>query len=1088
MRLLLILTLLGCLQATARGYGQAITLDLRNESLEKALKEIKNQTGYLLIYTRAQLRHALPVTIQLKNATIKDALDHCFENQPLSYIIEDKYVVIVDTPDSNTPSRDTTITVSGRVVGENGTGLLSISVTAVKSKKGTYTKENGEFILRDILENEVLVFTSVGYEKKEVAVRKKAFIVVTMKQAIGMLDETVVMGYGKTTKRLNTGSIGKVSSNEIAQQPVSDPLATLHGKVPGLVVTQSSGVPGGSLKIQVRGRSSLRQGSEPLIIVDGVPLAANNQAINNQFSILTTSNGTSGLSPIANINPLDIESIEILKDADATAIYGSRGANGVVLITTKKGTVGKTRVFANFYTGWSKVSKLPEMLNTAEYIKMRKEAIANDDFTPSTDRFDPGYAPDLLIWDTTRYNNFSKMMLGNTSHTYNGHIGLSSGNENIQLFLSAGYNKEGTVFPGNMGVNKISFTNNISYTTSDKKFSARLASSYSSAKNNLFNTSISSFLSIPPNAPPLYTPDGKLNWEEGGYYFNNPVAYLKRTYDAVSDNLLSNLQIEYKLSKGITIRNSFGYNSMQVSEKSIAPISARRPTNSPTGSLSISNNVYKSWIIEPQAEYETQLGKGRLDILIGSTFLQNKQNALSVDAEGYKSDNLLNSLGSATSTNTLNVFSDYKYAAMFGRINYNWDQKYLLNMTGRRDGSSRFGSRKRFANFGAIGVAWLFQGEKFMQKLFPFISYGKVRTSYGLTGNDQIGDYRYLDTWTVDYYSYQGASVLYPTALFNPLYGWETNRKFEAALELGFFNDRIYFSSAYFSNRSGNQLVDYTLAFQTGFSSIISNFPALVENKGYEFQFTAELIKSKNFNWSISANISIPSNKLVRFDGLSSSGYSSSYVEGKSLNVIYRLNSLGTNPATGVFDFEDIDKNNTISISKDLTIRGKTDPRYYGGVRNTFTFKKIELDFFVDFKKQTGLNYLYSIYSNFSIPGFPINQPKYVLDRWQQPGDVTAIQKFTTITYNEAYEAKELLRLSNGVYSDASFVRLKTASLSWQLPVTIFKVIKTYDSKIFLSAQNLFTISGYKGTDPETQDYYALPTLRIIAVGINLNL
>ncbi|HTN05694.1 SusC/RagA family TonB-linked outer membrane protein [Agriterribacter sp.] len=1088
MRLFILLTLFGCLQATASSYGQTVSLDLRNESLEKALKEIKRQTGYSFIYTRAQLKYALPVTIQLKDGTVNEALDYCFQNQPLSYTIEDKYVVVLDKSGKKETKPDQTIDISGKVADENGNALLRITVTAVKSKKSTFTNEKGEFTLKGVLENDILEFTAVGYGKVEIAIGKKAFHNITMKLVVGLLDETVIMAYGKTTKRLNTGSIGKVDSKEITQQPVSDPLATLHGKVPGLVVTQSSGVPGGSLKIQVRGQSSLRQGSEPLIIVDGVPLAANNQAINNQFSILTTSNGTSGLSPIANINPLDIESIEILKDADATAIYGSRGANGVVLITTKKGTVGKMRVFANFYTGWSKVPELPEMLNTAEYIKMRKEAIANDGFDPSTNRFDPGYAPDLLIWDTARDSNFSKMMLGNTSHTYNGHIGLSSGSENIQLFLSAGYNKEGTVFPGNMGINKISFTNNISYTAGDKKFSARLASSYSSAKNNLFNTSISSFLSIPPNAPPLYTPDGKLNWEEGGYYFNNPLAYLKRTYDAVSDNLLSNLQVEYRLSKGITIRSSFGYNSMQVSEKSIVPISARRPTNNPTGSLSISNNVYKSWIIEPQAEYETQLGKGRLDILIGSTFLQNKQNALSVDAEGYKSDNLINSLGSATSTNTLNVFSDYKYAAIFGRINYNWDQKYLLNMTGRRDGSSRFGSRKRFANFGAIGVGWLFQEEKFMQKLFPFISYGKVRTSYGLTGNDQIGDYRYLDTWTVDYYNYQGTSVLYPTALFNPLYGWETNRKFEAALELGFFKDRIYFSSIYFNNRSGNQLVDYTLAFQTGFSSIISNFPALVENKGYEFQFTATPIKSKKFNWSISANISIPSNKLVRFDGLSSSGYSSSYVEGKSLNLIYKLNSLGTNPATGVFDFEDIDKNNTISISKDLTISGKTDPRYYGGIRNTFTIKRIELNFFVDFKKQTGLNYLYSIYSNFSVPGFPINQPKYVLDRWQQPGDVTAIQKFTTITYNEAYEAKELLRLSNGVYSDASFMRLKTVSLAWQLPANIFKVIKTYDSKIFVSAQNFFTISSYKGTDPETQDYYALPTLRTIAVGINLNL
>lgn len=1089
MRLLLLLTLFGCLQATARSYGQTVSLDLRNEPLEKALKEIKLQTGYLLIYTRSQLEHAKPVTVQVINTTIQAALDHCFENQPLSYALEDKYVVVIDKPVKNIPLPDQVIDVSGKVVDDNGNALLRITVTAVKSKKSTYTNEKGEFTLKDILENDIIVFTSVGYGKVEIAIGKKTFHNITMKLVVGLLDETVVMAYGKTTKRFNTGSIGKVSSEEIAQQPVSDPLATLHGKVPGLVVTQSSGMPGGSISIQIRGQNSLAQGSVPLIIVDGVPLAANNQNINLQYSILTTS-FTTGLSPLASINPLDIESIEVLKDADATAIYGSRGANGVVLITTKKGSAGKTKVFANFYTGWSKASKLPEMLNTAEYIEMRREAIANDGFVPNNDPSQRGYAPDLFRWDTTRETNFSKMMLGNTAHTYNGQVGLSGGNENIQLFFSIGYNKEGTVFPGDMGANKISFSNNISYTSREKKFVAKLASSYSNARNNLFNTSISSFLSIPPNAPPLYTADGKLNWEEGGYYFNNPLSYLKKEYDAVTDNLLASLQMEYKIAKGLSIRSSFGYNSMQASEKVIYPIAAQIAIYNPTGTLSLSDNFYKNWIIEPQAEYEMLIGKGRLDILIGSTFSQNRQNALSVDASGYKSDNLLNSLSAAASTYTNNIFSDYKYGAMFGRINYNWDQKYILNLTGRRDGSSRFGPDRRFANFGAFGAAWLFKEEKFVQKILPFISYGKLRSSYGLTGNDQIGNYQYLDTWTVDYYNYQGTSILYPSSLYNPLYSWETNKKFEAALELGLFNDRIYLSLAYFNNRSGNQLVQYAIPAQTGFDYILNNFPALVQNKGYEFQLTASLIQSKHFNWSVSANTTIPSNKLISFDGLSSSSYSGIYVEGKSLAVIYKLNFLGTNPATGVFEFEDINKDNVVSVPKDFIVSGNTDPYYYGGFRSTFRFKRVEVDFFVDFKKQTGINYLYSIYSNYKIPGFAgANQPKYVLERWQKEGDISEVQKFTTITYNDVFAAREKFYFySNGVYSDASFMRLKTASIVWQLPSTIFKVIKTYGSKIFITGQNLFTISNYKGTDPEIQNYYALPPLRTIAVGININL
>ncbi|MCO5239433.1 MAG: SusC/RagA family TonB-linked outer membrane protein [Chitinophagaceae bacterium] len=1089
MRLLFLLTLLGTLQSTAHSYGQAtVTLNLKNESLEKAFKEITRQTGYTFIYTRAQLKNTHPISAKLKSTTLKDALDYCFQSQPLSYAIDDKYVILINKPGSTSPSQDTTKTVSGKVVDENGTGLLRISVTAAKSKKGTYTDEKGEFILKDIPENEVLEFTSVGYDKVEVPVHKQSFVTVTMKVTVSMLDEALVMAYGKTSRRFNTGSISKVSSEEIAQQPVSDPLAALHGKVPGLVVTQSSGVPGGTVIIQVRGQNSLSQRSVPLIIVDGVPFAANNQPVNLQFSVLTTGS-ISGLSPLSSINPLDIESIEVLKDADATGIYGSRGSNGVVLITTKKGTAGKTKVFANFYTGWNKASNLPEMLNTAEYIEMRREAIANDGFVPNNNPSQRGYAPDLFRWDTTRETNFSKMMLGNTAHTYNGQVGLSGGNENIQLFLSAGYNKEGTVFPGDMGANKISFANNISYTSKDKKFAARLASSYSNAKNNLFNTSISSFLSIPPNAPPLYTADGILNWEEDGYYFANPLSYLKQKYDAVTDNLLANLQLEYKIVKGLSVRSSFGYNSMQVSEKVIYPIAAQIAIYEPTGTLSISDNFLKSWIIEPQVEYERMIGKGRLDVFIGSTFSQNRQSAVLVDASGYKSDNLLNSLSAATSTYTNNIFSDYKYAALFGRINYNWAQKYILNLTGRRDGSSRFGPERRFANFGAAGAAWLFKQEKFMHKILPFITYGKIRISYGLTGSDQIGNYQYLDTWTIDYYNYQGTPALYPSALYNPLYSWETNKKFETALELGLFKDRIYLSADYFNNRSGNQLVQYVIPSQTGFEYILSNFPAMVQNKGFEFQITASAIQSKHFNWSVSANITIPSNKLISFEGLSSSAYSNDYVEGRSLAVIYKLNSLGTNPATGVFEFEDINKDNAVSIPDDFVVKGNSDPRYYGGIRNTLMFKKIELDFFIDFKKQTGINYLYSLYLNNKIPGFTgANQPKYVLERWQKAGDISEVQKFTTVTNSGVYAARTMFRFySNGVYSDASFMRLKTTSISWRLPAIIFKVIKTYDSKIFITGQNLFTISNYKGTDPEVQNYYALPPLRTIAVGINAN-
>ncbi|WP_165813815.1 SusC/RagA family TonB-linked outer membrane protein [Terrimonas sp.] len=1090
MKLIPMMLLLVCLQATTRGYGQTtVTLNLNNSSLENALKDISSQTGYSFIYTRAQLKHSQNITAQLKNISLQDALDKCFFNQPLHYTIEDKYVVVIDKLANGSPLSEQTIDVSGKVVDEKSNALLRITVTTLRSKKSTYTNEKGEFTLKDVFENDILVFTSVGYTKAEIPIDKKTFHNITMKLVIGLLDETVIMAYGKTTRRLNTGNIGKVSSDVISQQPVLDPLSALHGKVPGLVVTQSSGLPGASIKIQIRGQNSLTQGSEPLIIVDGVPLATNNQPVNALRSLLSGGGQIeAGLSPIAGINPLDIESIEILKDADATAIYGSRGANGVLLITTKRGAPGKTMVFANFYTSWSKVPKLPKMLNTTEYLQMRREAFANDGLAPSENPSSPGYAPDLFLWDTTRETNFSKTMLGNAAHSYNGQAGLSGGSENMKFFFSAGHNKDGTIFPGDMGSDRISLSNNLNYSTNNKKLTFQLSTNYSSLKNNLIaSSSLNSFLALPPNTPSLYTPDGKLNWQEGGYSFTNPLAYLLQKYNAVTDNLISNLQINYKITKGLSIRSSFGYNSIQVSEKSLMPIASQDPAYNPQGSQTIANSSNKGWIIEPQTEYETTIGKGRLNLLVGSTFSQQRQNVIEINASGYNNDQLIDALSAASFINSTNRFSDYKYTALFGRINYNWRQKYIINFTGRRDGSSRFGPGKRFANLGAVGAAWLFQEEHLIQKILPFLSYGKIRASYGLTGNDQIGNYKYLDMWAIDYKKYQETTALYPSELFNPQYGWETNRKFEISLDLSFLKDRIYFSSTYFNNKSGNQLVNYSLPAQTGFGSIISNFPAVVENKGFEFVLEATPIDIKNFKWSFAGNVSVPSNKLLSFPNLNTSSYQTTYVEGKSLSIIYKLHSLGVDPSTGVFLFEDTNNDNIISMGTDYQVTGKTDPRFYGGVRNTLAFKKIELDIFFDFRKQTGFNYLNAIYGNAQIPGFATNQPTYVLERWQKPGDLSMIQMFTTNRRSAAYQTRSNYRYSDAVYSDASYIRLRTISISWRLPTIVFKKISTNSSRIFVSAQNLFTISNYKGTDPEIQNYYSLPSLRTIAIGAKLN-
>lgn len=1087
MKLLILFTVITCLQASARSYGQTVSLSLQNAPLEKAFKEIKRQTGYSFVYTRAQLKNTSPITYQVTNGSLKDVLEQCFRNQPLSFVIEDKYIV-VQTKAITVPAPATKqipIDIRGKVVGENGEPLPGVTITAKKSNKVTSTNEQGEFFLKGVDEEDILAMSSVGYYKEEVEVNSQTFILIRLRLFIGNLDETIVIGYGKTTRRLSTGNVSKVSSQEINRQPVSNPLATLHGRVPGLIVTQSSGISGSSIKIQIRGQNSLTQGSDPLFIIDGVPFAANNQSVNNLTSILTTGIAA-GLSPFSSINPQDIESIEILKDADATAIYGSRGANGVVLITTKKGKAGKTKVTANFYSGWSKVTRTMNMLTTKSYLQMRREAFVNDGLTPSSDPASAGYAPDLLLWDTLRNTDFKKLMIGGTAFAYNGQATISGGNQNIQFLLSNNFNHEGTVFPGDMALNRVSFNNNISYTGDNKKFSVQFTGNYSNTKNNLINASVSSFLLLPPNAPPLYTDDGKLNWEENSIAFENPLAYLLRKYSAETENLLSRIQIEYKVLPELSLKASFGYNSMLVAEESISPIAAQNPINNPVGTLSLGNNNFKSWIVEPQAEYRCNIGKGILSILAGTSFQKNIRRGLFIEASGYVNDNLIRSLVGGTITAKRNNLTEYKYQAVFGRINYNLNKKYLFNLTARRDGSSRFGPGKQFANFGAVGFGWLFHKERFLEKNLHFLSYGKLRSSYGITGNDQIGDYNYLDFWNINSNTYQGSQTLNPSGLFNADYGWESNRKFEIGLELGFIKDRILLTASFFDNKSDNQLVSYRLPGQTGFPSITKNFPALIQNKGFEFEFIAYPYKSEHLTWMTSINISIPRNKLISFPLLASSSYASTYVEGKSLNLIYQLHSLGVDPTSGVFSFEDVNRDNVISIPGDFRVMGNIDPVYYGGFRNNISYKNIELDFLFEFKKQTGRNFLYSIYGNNFLPGFMSNQPVAVLNRWQKTGDLSDVQKFTAVTTSLAYENRNNFRASNGVYSDASFARLKTLSLSWHLPTSLFGKSKSIESRIYIHGQNLLTLTMYKGSDPEVQNLYVLPPLKTIAAGVQI--
>jgi len=1071
------------LQVSAGTYSQQITISIRNATLEKVFSEIERQSGYTVWYEKEYIAKLGRVDIDLKEATIEKTLDVCLKDQPLSYSIVARMIVIRKKEIEKSPNPPAPAVFKGRVVNEKGEPMAGASVLVKGTNRGVSTDRDGTFELKDIDERTIIVVSFTGYESQEIKIESKAYVLISLTPIPNTLDQTVVIAYGTTTRRLNAGNVSTISAETISQQPVSNPLEAMEGRAPGLNITQQTGVPGGGFTVQIRGLNSISSGNDPLYLVDGVPYTStllSNSNVSGQILV--------SASPLNAINPSDIESIEILKDADATAIYGSRGANGVVLITTKKGKAGRTKVDLNAYTGFGTLQKRMDLLGTKDYLQMRHEAFANDGALP-----DAGSAPDLVSWDTTRYTDWQKALIGGTARYSDFQGSVSGGDPYTQFLIGGGYHKETTVFPGDLSDQKVSGHFNLSHHSADQRLKLQISANYITDNNNLIIADLTgAALSLAPVAPPAYDSAGHLNWANASW--SNPYAILQQKFKASTDNLFSNISLSYTILPGLDLKFTGGYNQTNYAELNTTPSTSINPAYS---SFLLPNSIrgttaIKTWIAEPQAVYSRKLGEGTINILAGGTFQQTATNQNTLYLTGFASDALLEDLQAATSIFVLSDNSSvYRYDAFFGRISYNLRDKLIVNLNGRRDGSSRFGPGKQFANFGSLGAAWIFSKEDWVKRNLSFLSFGKLRASYGLTGNDQIGDYQYLQTYSPTIYPYQGAAGLFPTRLFNPDYAWETNRKLEAGLEMGLVRERVFVSASYYHNISDNQLVGYPLSLVTGFNSVIANLPARVLNEGWEFLATLQIIRTKNFSWSLSANATIPSNKLLSFPGLASSSYANIYEVGQPLTIVKAFHYTGVDPATGIYQTVDAKGNPTFNPSypDDLYAIKKIDRDFYGGIQNSITWKGFRLDFFFQVVRQTGRNYQFT----FALPGTMNNEPTLVMGRWQKPGEISSVQRFSQaygFPPSNQYYTSYGPALSDLSIGNASFVRLKNLSLSYQFKSEWLQRNHLGGFSVYVHALNLWTISRYTGLDPETIGVQGgvLPPLRIITAGIQVSL
>ncbi|MBW8687246.1 SusC/RagA family TonB-linked outer membrane protein [Chitinophaga rhizophila] len=1097
------------LQVSAIATAQQVSLNVKNARIASVLDLIQRQTGYDYAFAKGtDLKTAKPVTLSLKSASIETTVHNLFSTQPFDYQIDHalKMIVIQSKKHSKTSVETVSIrnddasqiTLTGVVRDKSGNPLPGATVLIKGTNLGAVTSSDGRFQIPDAPESGILIVRMIGKISRQVSYRNGILEQVILNDAEANLEEIQIIAYGQVEKKYGTSNQGTITGEQIARQPVSNPLLAMQGVVPGLFIQQTTGQTVGRVGVLVQGLNTLRSGAEPFYVIDGVPFSPNftsNSLAGNQIAQnVIGANTSSGGSTFNFINPADIESVTILKDADATAIYGSRAANGAILITTKKGKPGKTKVDLNFQSGWGKVTRRPDFLNTAQYLELRKEGYRNSGEEVPTTESNPDYSNfPLTVWDQTKYTDWWKELVGGTANYTNYQANVSGGSDLTTFIAGAGYSKQTTVYPNDLGDNKYNVSLAVNTRSENRKFNFMLKCSFLQDKNTLNGVDLASaVLQLAPNAPDLFNPDGSLNWgpfpkDPSQYSFENPLRDIYNEYHSTSNNLLSNGLISYEIIPGLTIKSSFGYNMIFGNEMILRKFESYRPDAvGVTSSSTFQNRNITSYIAEPQITYNKLTAFGVIDFLVGTSFQQTNTKYDGFDAFGYNNNSQLADPRAASSVIPLIGQQNlYKYNAVFGRFNYRYKDRYIANFTARRDGSSRFGNNNKFNNFFSVGGAWLFSEEAFLKHVVPSISTGKLRVNYGTTGNDQIDDYLYESRLVTQPSGipYQGVSSLVPSQLSNPSLQWEETKKFNIGLDFGIFDNRISFSVDYFRNKSSNQLVDYILPYMTGFTTVKKNFNATIQNTGLELLLNATAVTKQKFNWSFSLNATVPKNKLVAFPGLEGSPYANNFVIGQPVNIIKAYEFAGVNQTSGLYEFLTAkgEKVNEPNYFTDRTKLVNTNPKWYGGFSNSITYGGFSLDFLLQYVNQISPNIKYE---NF-FPGYgSANLPAYLINRWQKEGDITDVEKITSGYAFTTVTAKD----SDAHYTNGTYVRLKNASISYTLPSSIVKKVGVGSVRAYIQGQNLLTFTSYEGADPETHSIGFLPPLRMYTLGLQVSL
>lgn len=1083
MRLTFFLLLIAIIGLHAEGHSQTVSITGNHLTLKQVFKVIEQQTNYTVFSNREDLEDTRTVNFDVHNMPLMSLLEQALKGQPLQYLIEGNTIVVSRKPAATAPAAASyNRTISGQVTGEGGQPIPRATISIKALNKVVLADDGGRFTISNVTDTVVLDISAVGYMSASLRIagstvsflntganRRPHISMVSsgdnhfifqLEKSVSPLDEVQVIAYGQSTRRTGLGDVTTIKAEEIARNPVNNILLALQGRVPGLQINTSQGnMPGQAPDIKIRGINSINAGTKPLYILNGIPVEPEQTQVLGNYG---------NVSALLNINPADVESIDVLKDAEATAIYGSRGANGVILITTKKGKAGKTIFNVNAYTGAGTVAKRIPYMDVHQYNAMRREAMTNDGKAINATS-----APDLFTWDTVHTHNWQDELISGTAIIHDVNAGVSGGNDQTTFFANTNYHSDGTVFPGNTGATRKTVRLGFDHHPQYGKISISGTAAYSNINIDEMGSNLMSFVSLAPSYP-IYNEDGTPNYNAPNGY---PLASLQQPYNSASDNFNGNVAIQYTPVKRLHLKLTAGENITALDQLLKVPAAAQ--ANNSQAYMILLTGKSNTWIVEPQADYSVYTGKHSFTALVGGTWQQSLSQSMSATGTGFTNDALLGNIGSAQTINTSNTERVYAYNSFFSRLTYNWDQQYLANLSFRRDGSSRFGPGKRFGNFGAASAGWVFTKNKTIAGLMPFLSFGKLRASYGINGNDQINDYGYLSIYGSGL-PYQGTTLV-PQNLANPDYRWEENRKLEGALDAGLLDDRVVFSAAWFRNHTNNQLINYQVSTQSGFGGYPANFPALLENTGWEFQVNSRNVATDHFTWNTNFNFTITRNKLLRFDNIEQTSYSSQYFVGYPLSVMQAYHFTGLDNK-GAPVLEDKTKNGSIG-SDDRSIIGSNNP-LYGGMTNEFKWKGINLSFLWEYTHTSGFDNTITAATIGRLAGNALTQ---VLDRWQKPGDeaFTSRPRFSTVS--AAYNAR-FYSQSDLFWRNYNIFRLRNLSLSYDLAPRVVRRMHMQQLQVYMHAQNLLVLDRNKYRfDPESGNFN-MPPLRTFTFGLNVSL